>query len=387
MSLSCVVGKGKQETASASSREAAETCRARLGGCEPDFLLLFSSALFPQEEVVRTIRAAFPSTPLMGCSTAGEIYNEGPDKRSVALVAFTGIKVHPGLGGLIAQDALAAGQVLGRQLNCDPGRVILLFNDALAGDGAGILRGLQERMGPRLPLVGGAAGDNSMFQQTHVYWNDSIHSGTAVGACLDGDFVFGLGVRHGWEPIGLPFRVTKSKGNRLMEINGLPAFKLYDEYFGQYTDRLRNHPFGRLAVHYPLGYSVPNSEEFLLRAPLAVEPNGTILCVAEVPEGASVRLMIGSVEGALQAARIAAMEALSQMQGRLPKLALVFTGIARRTLLGPRAAEETAVIRDILGAQVPIVGFNTYGEIAPLEGIHSNPSCFHNETVVIFTLA
>jgi len=74
------------------------------------------------------------------------------------------------------------------------------------------------------------------------------------------------------------------------------------------------------------------------------------------------------------------------MQGRPPQLVLVFNCVARRKVLGRRAADEIKTVRDILGPRVPTAGFYTYGEIAPLEGNTANPSFFHNETVVILTL-
>ncbi|MBN1596323.1 FIST C-terminal domain-containing protein, partial [candidate division FCPU426 bacterium] len=197
---------------------------------------------------------------------------------------------------------------------------------------------------------------------------------------------FGVGVHHGWEPVGLPVTVTKSEGNRLFEINDLPAIRLYDEYFGEYTQKLRTEPLARLGVYYPLGLAVPESDEYLLRAPLSVAQDGSILFTAEVPAGAQVRLMIGSVESALKAARLAAQEAMAQMQGRAPKIALVFNAIARRRLFGIKANDEILEIRKIIGADVPLAGFYAYGEVAPMQRRPGKESCFHNETIVILTM-
>jgi hypothetical protein len=386
MSFKCAVGKGKNPESAPAGQAAAEACRQALGTVAPDLLILFMSVAYNQQEVLEVVRRFYPGVPLIGCSTAGEIYAQGPDEKSVALVAISGIKAKLEMGSNIASDALAAGKTIGRNLAGQAGRAVLLLSDGLAGDGAAIVRGVQEEIGSNIPLIGGAAGDDNLFKTTFEYLDGAVHSGTVVAAGLEGDFHFGIGVRHGWEPIGMPVRVTKSEGNRLLEINGLPAIRLYEEYFGEYTERLRTEPLGRLAVYYPLGQAVPDSDELLLRAPLTVEADGSIKLAAGVPEGVEVRLMIGSVERALQAARIAAMEALSQMQGRLPKLVLIFNCVARRRLLGPRAGEEIALIRDIMGKDVPVAGFYTYGEIAAVEGIKTNPSCFHNETMVILAL-
>jgi len=386
MSFKCAVGKGKNPESVQAGQAAAEECRQALGAVTPDLLMLFMSIAYNQQEVLEAVRRFYPGVPVLGCSTAGEIYAQGPDEKSVVLVALSGLKVKLEIGGDIAANALAAGKNLGRKFAGKASRAIIMLSDGLAGDGAAIVRGVQEEIGSNIPLIGGAAGDDNLFKKTFEYLDGAIHSGTVAAAGLEGDFHFGIGVRHGWEPIGMPVRVTKSESNRLLEINGLPAIRLYEEYFGEYTERLRTEPLGRLAVYYPLGQAVPDSEELLLRAPLTMEADGSIKLAAGVPEGAEVRLMIGNVERALQAARIAAMEALSQMQGRLPKLILIFNCVSRRRLLGLRAGEEIALIRDIMGKDVPVAGFYTYGEIAAVEGIKTNPSCFHNETVVILAL-
>ncbi|MCK5218181.1 FIST C-terminal domain-containing protein [bacterium] len=386
MSLKCAVGKGKNPESALAGQAAAEECRQALGTVMPDLLILFVSVVYNQQEVLETVRRFYPGVPLIGCSTAGEIYTLGPDTKSVALVALSGLKAKLEIGGDIAANALAAGKIIGRKLAGKDCRAVLMLSDGLAGDGAAVVRGLQEEIGNNIPLIGGAAGDDNLFNITFEYLDGSIHSGTVVAASLKGGFHFGIGVRHGWEPIGMRVHVTKSESNRLLEINGLPAIRLYEEYFGEYTERLRTEPLGRLAVYYPLGQAVPDSGELLLRAPLTMENDGSIKFAAGVPEGAEVRLMIGSVEGALQAARIAAMEALSQMQGRLPRLVLIFNCVARHRLLGPRAGEEITLVRDIMGKDVPVAGFYTYGEIAAMEGIKTNPSCFHNETIVILAL-
>ena len=172
----------------------------------------------------------------------------------------------------------------------------------------------------------------------------------------------------------------------MFELNYHPAIRFYEEYFGEYTQRFQQDTLGRVALLYPLGMSVPGSPEYLLRAPFLLEANGAIQFRAEIPEGSEVCLMIGSADRAISAARIAAMEALAQMQGRVPKLALIFNCIARRKVLGRRVEDEIDTIRDIIGRQVPAIGFYTYGEAAPVEGIKTEPSFFHNETVVILLL-
>ncbi len=386
LSFTFAIGKGKARTAEAAARQAVDTCRQEYAGAKPDLLMVFASRVYNHAVVLACIRKEFPDTPMLGCTTAGEIYSQGPDEGSVALLVMSGVSAEVAVGGKLSEDSYGAGKILAQKFSSAPGDLLFMLSDGLAGDGAAVLQGVRDHLAAKLPVIGAAAADDGQFRNTLQFSGTRVLTDTLVGAKVRGDFHFGVGVRHGWEPVGLPVRVTRSCGNRLCEINDRPAIQLYDEYFGEFCQRMRNEPMARLAVYYPLGLTVPESDEFLLRAPIAVEKDGTIQFTAELPTGVDVRLMIGSVESAMQAARIAAMEALSQMRGRTPKLAILFNGIARRRVFGLRAGQEIKLVRDIIGSEVPLVGFYAYGEIAPLEGTDPSASCFHNETLVILTL-
>jgi len=75
-----------------------------------------------------------------------------------------------------------------------------------------------------------------------------------------------------------------------------------------------------------------------------------------------------------------------QLQGKVPKAAFLFNCIARKKLLLNKKKEEIDKIRSVIGEEVPLIGFYTYGEQAPLGGEITTCS-FHNETDVLFVLA
>ena len=64
---------------------------------------------------------------------------------------------------------------------------------------------------------------------------------------------------------------------------------------------------------------------------------------------------------------------------------------SRNKLFGDKSGDEIKAIQEAIGNQVPLIGFYTYGEQAPLGGevknIEKCNSAFHNETVVICVLA
>jgi len=95
--------------------------------------------------------------------------------------------------------------------------------------------------------------------------------------------------------------------------------------------------------------------------------------------------MMGTKETALRAAAQAAEE-LKRTSGKHkpPKFAIIFDSFSRNRLLGRSAKDEIDVIKNILGDDIPFIGFYTYGEQAPLSALdYRGQSHFHNESIVI----
>ncbi len=378
---------------------ACEDALEQLEDRSPDLLIVFASIKFDQQKMLDGIRSVVPKALLIGSSTSGEINTAGPIKlhRSVTIMAIKSpeIKYFVGVGENIAVDPRAAGKVAADQVkeqSKEPLKAFMMLPDVLVGNGADIVRGVLDSLGPHFPVVGGASGDDFLFKKTYQYMNDKVYSGTIVGLGMAGNFKIGIGVKHGWIPVGEPMKVTKSTGAVVHEINGEPAIKIYEDYFGEEEAKiLRTEALAKLAITYPLGMKVAGSDELLIRDPITVDANGSITCAAEIPEGSEIRLMVGSREEAVKVAKIAASDAVSQLDGSEPKAVIIFNCIARNKLFGNKSGEEIDAIQQVIGKKVPLIGFYTYGEQAPLGGevknIEKCNSAFHNETVVICVLA
>ncbi|KKT54964.1 MAG: hypothetical protein UW45_C0010G0020 [Parcubacteria group bacterium GW2011_GWC2_44_22] len=378
-----------------------EAARQAMGGLKDKtpadikLILVFSSVVFDQNKMLSGVRSITENIPLLGCSSAGEITTAGPSKKSVVVMAIAtdSVTFNLAMGGNIKEDALAAGRTLAEGLKAvsSDGKLAIMLPDGLAGNGADIVRGLQQVLGENFPIVGGAAGDDFLFKETYEYYNDQVLTGVVIGAMLGGEMKIGIGVRHGWQPIGPPRKVTKSKGAVLYELDGKPAVQVYEEYFGKKAEELKSEPLARLAITYPLGLRIAHSDEYLIRDPITVGESGELTCAAEVPEGAEINLMMGSRENAIDAARQAAercLEEIKEQGGNQVTTAIVFNCIARSKVLGRDAQKEIDAIKKVLGESAQLVGFYTYGEQAPIGA--KNCSCgrsckseFCNETVVI----
>ena len=398
MSIIANVGLSEGEDSYAVGANACQDAVSKLPNEKADLVIVFASVKYDQEKMLEGVRSVSKKALLVGASTSGEITTNGPAGRhSVAVLAITSpeMKFYGAVGEGIAKNPREAGKLaatLVKEQSISPLKAFMMFPDVLVGNGADIVRGVLDSLGEHFPVVGGASGDDFEFKKTFQYLNGKVYSGAVVGLGLVGNFKIGIGVKHGWIPVGEPMKVTKSNGAVVHEINGAPAVKIYEDYFGEDEAKiLHTEALARLAITYPLGMKVAGSDELLIRDPITVDEKGSITCAAEIPEGSEIRLMMGSREEAVKVAKIAAENAVAQLAGSVPKAVIIFNCIARNKLFGDKSVDEINAIQQAVGKEVRLIGFYTYGEQAPLGGevknIEQCNSVFHNETVVICVLA
>lgn len=372
--------------------EAASQALEKLGGLTPSVLFAFSSVKYEQEKVLKGLREAAPRVLIVGGSAAGEItsWKTVFDGVNVLAVASDSIKFVSGVGQGVSKDSFKAGSlaalaVLKNAKGSKPD-IFIMLPDGMTGNGAAIVDGVRSVLGENAPIIGGSLGDDYLFEKTFEYHEDEVLTDSVVGVGLYGKFAYGFGIKHGWQPVGLPLKVTKADGVKLQEVNGEPALKVYEDYFGKAASELVKEPLARMAYTYPLGLAVEGSDELLIRDPVIANEKGEITMAAAIPEGTMIRLMIGDRDVAIAAAKQAAKVALEQLKGADPKFILMFNCMARNRLLGVRCHEENEGVSKIIGEKVPMAGFYTYGEQGPLLGKKGTPAYFHNETMTLIVV-
>ncbi|UCB56673.1 MAG: FIST C-terminal domain-containing protein [Candidatus Omnitrophota bacterium] len=393
MSIHVGLGTSEKHDAFLAGREAAR------GACQKakqdflDLLLVFASAKFDQQNLLRGIKSVCRDATIVGCSTAGEITTAGPAKNSVAIMGFKSdsLEFATGLGCGLSEDARGAGQKCAQQAirtRIRKRHALVMLPDGLSGNGADVIRGAQEVLGTSFPIVGGSAGDDYLFKKTYQYYQDKVLSDSVVGILFGGEISIGIGIRHGWAPIGKAHQVTKSRGNVIEGLDGKEALRIYQDYFGDEAQQLKELSWAKIGTIYPLGMSIPDEEEYLIRYASRATPQGALVCAAEVPQGSQVRLMIADKDRVLNAAREAATRAKEGLEEAKISAIIVFDSIARKRILGRGASAEIEVIKKTLGKNIPVIGFYSYGEQAPLGAErYAGISYFHNETVVILAIA
>lgn len=372
-----------------------ESCMQALAGIVPskkaNVLFVFGSMSFDQDKLIEGISSVSGDALIVGCSTAGEISSEGfyTDKSVVVLaIASDQMQFFGSLGNHIPWNPKQAGETCANTLEYDSHGYMtsaLIFMDILSGNGDVTLSGFVERVGPDFPVYGGASADNLMFFETFQYLKDKAYSGSIVGVGLSGEYHSAGVAMHGFLPIGISRKVTKSVGTTLFELDGKPASSIYEEYFGEENlSELKGGLLPALAMSYPLGVFLPESNDVVLRNPVFVDQKGAMTFTASIPEGAEIRLMISDIERGIETTELVAKDVLKKLEGRKPKAVIVVNSIGRKKLFGAQNDDEIRVIQKIFGRDVPIAGFYGYAQIG---GKLGDQVPFHNGSLLIWALA
>lgn len=405
MSIWIGIGVSTNKDPSTAAKEALGKARLKIiDRNKVDFALIFSTVGLSTISLLKTVSKNLPEVPLVGCSTAAIISSLGISLHGVIIILFsleetTWNIAH--INNMRAMTALVSGEELGNRLTYGyigkyHRELGMLFSDGMNENGSMLLNGMQEKLGTSFPIFGAAASDNFNFLRTYLYYNNEIFSDGAIGILLGGKLRFGMGVRHGWRPLGRLRKVTGHSGNTIKTIEGKPAAEIYKEYFAKSIPELKK-DLRIISLFYPIGIYLSGEKEYLLRNIRQIKDDGTIICQGDIPKESEIRLMIGTKESCLEATREAAQEArdttLKSMfvpleKKELPiKLALVFDSISRYALLGKDAQAEIEIIQQEIGEDIPIAGLYTFGEQTPLKAVnYFGRTRFHNQTISILSI-
>lgn len=350
-------------------------------GAQPDVVLLFASDTYDPRRLLDGLRRRLdPGVQIVGCSTYGEIGGaEALAGSATAMAIRTG-----GLGARALKathdqkDSFAVGRALAEQAQAFGAALLILLVDGIHLNSTPVLAGAQSVLGRDFPIVGGVAADDARFARTFELCNDEVLEGGAVALALQGPLRVATVAQGGWQPIGVTRRCTRVEGNKLvLELDGQPALNLYRDYLGEFGRDLAT-----AGVEFPIGVvglpDRPRGGEDDILVVRAVqgfdEARGGLRCSGDVPEGAEVRMLRASKDDLI----VGASEAAADLHRRLPdaRLALFFDCAGRKMVLGARYKEEIAAAFARLPADLPRIGFYTYGELSPVAG----ETMHHDET-------
>jgi hypothetical protein len=258
-----------------------------------------------------------------------------------------------------------------------PTAVVLV--DGFAPNISRFLDGLSKALGPAVHYVGGGCGsvtlrqEPCLFSEEGVFQNAALVMMTPMGSTV--------GIQHGWRRLTGPLTATKTQRNIIHLLNGRTAFDVYKEIVEKDSKRtFTSDNFYAIAQEYPFGI-VMNSDEDLVRDPIAAGSNGELICIGDVPENAALNILKGQKSALIAAAGRAA----GYLCRKTPKLqqCLLFDCVSRSLYLDQSYAKELDMIHNSLRMIEPSLiaeGALSMGEIASTD---QKELKFFNKTTVV----
>jgi len=329
-------------------------------------VMLFVSPEADLDRLAASLPAAFGETPVIGCTTAGEIGASGYVEGEIVALAFP--------AGAFATDSLTidlsridAQDLIGTMIRSratlaaqHPGwhnEFAFLMVDGLSIREDELTAALGPGLGP-MPLFGGSAGDGTRFLETFVLSQGSFRQGAAVLTLVRTSCRVKVFSLDHLVPTERRMVVTEADpANRIVRrINAEPAAREYARLLGKDPGQLTTFTFAAHPVVVRIG------GKHHVRAIQRMAPNGDLVFFSAIDEG----LVLTLAEPQDMAVHLeAALTGLSE--GGTPAAILACDCILRRMEAQEkqRYGAVSALLRDHA-----VTGFSTYGE--QLNSMHVN---------------
>ena len=414
MSLNTAIGIGQAIDGKEAALEASRQALDRLEKAAPVLALVFSACEYPRQDIMDGVTPLLGNTPVFEISTilplAGNAYL--PRAVVVTLIGGSDLKAQsrwfpgyaanpqlfanrllpefldgaPSTPGLARPDLMQTrkltGSLYSERANPDrSAKLLFLGVDGLDGNTEQVCAAVS---GKKMAVAGYTSGGKQCPAPGYSLAGNQAGEGVLSAALLNGSFQVGSGASHGWQPVGPSYTVTSTEGNRVLELDGNPAALVYSQILGHPIHDWVTSPLNELIRLYPLGIERADTPEWVVRSPLKVDVDGSLLMNAPVRQGSAAHLLVGSVQSCLKAAQAAAQQAMTALSPSRPALALVFADAAWQMLMEPEGNPEIQAIRSVIGEEVPLVGGYSFGQFARSDT--AQPLVFLNQHIEIVLL-
>ncbi|MDE6026076.1 MAG: diguanylate cyclase [Lachnospiraceae bacterium] len=223
-----------------------------------------------------------------------------------------------------------------------------------------------------IQVFGGGAFNPDMDDETAFVFskgNDFLEHGIIFLLLGGEDFHTYSTLISGWKPLKRKFRVTKADRQILYELDGKPALDVYRRFL----NINKNDRFFSNTLEFPL--FLEHGDIDILRCPLAVNNDDSLVMSSDVQEDAVVRLAYGDPETILASIR----EDGQNIADFCPEVIQTFSCAARKAFWGDEnISDETILFNSV----APTTGFYTHGEFLRIKGDMLN----FNVTLVIVAM-
>lgn len=315
--------------------------------------------------------------PLLGAVFPELIVQAGFRRHGLVLIGLDPMPAYCLCSGIsLADGRIAAVQAqtnLVENATDMDGTLLLLF-DGLYGQTASFLADLYYEVGDTCRYAGVNAGSETFQPMPCLFDNRQCVDDAVLSILLHHHP--GASLEHGYQIADIALTASATSGNKVARIDLQPAFDKYVELVREhYAEEVSRENFYSMGVHFPFALVRANGE-FLIRIPVAVDDEGALFCVGEVPEGALLTVAHGvNIDNSDAATKLAA-----EYQAMHPAKGLFFYCAGRRMHLGAAAATQELAQLALALPTEPLIGALTLGEIG--NSASGGYPLFHNATLV-----
>ncbi|MEM6972970.1 MAG: FIST N-terminal domain-containing protein [Pseudomonadota bacterium] len=349
-----------------SAEDAVSSLAQAIGTRDLAVVMIFFPRRLSPSAVADAAARRFAGTPVVGCTTAGEIAGGyltdavlaiGLPKSNFVAATRTLTGLASLESGAVASAVLAARMEVSSAQADWPGTFAMLLVDGLSRAEDTLVASITPALGA-IPLFGGSAGDGLEFEQTFVLSDGVARQDAAVIMLVQSRCPVHVFRFDHFRPTDTRMVVTKADPARRLvsEINAEPAAVEYARIVGLDPGQLGPFAFAAHPVVVRLG------GQHHVRAIQKVEKNGDLRFFSAIDEG----LVLRTVEPLNMAEHLDA--ALTCLARPVPPAAILGCDCVLRRLEA-EDRQMTRPVSDVL-ARFGVVGFSTYGE--QHNGLHVN---------------
>jgi hypothetical protein len=240
-------------------------------------------------------------------------------------------------------------------------KTMFVFLDGFAERIGVFIESIFTILGLEFNYIGGGAGSLSLKQRPCLITNQGLKQDCVIITGVEMES--GIGVKHGWETISGPYKVTSAEKTVIKELDFRPAFEVYKEVVEKHSGAsISKDNFFEIAKAYPFGINKIDTEK-IVRDPLLVGENNSLICVGEVETGSFVDILTGDKNSLIQAAGEALKIATENKKGSLENFIFFVDCISRVLFLEDDFTLELEEIHSKYN-KLPLFGVTSIGEIA-----------------------
>jgi hypothetical protein len=368
--------------------KAARQCVAAVAGGEPvEWAIAFCGGKHDPHAFLGELRSVLGEVPIVGGSAAGVISREGASYSGIetAVAGFTRGSLPPSIVAThaLARGESAAGQELGERVRtiARPDSVVILFYDSVAATAPlrlhpasplvdGFNRGLD---GMPVTLVGGGMLTDLNLSDGWVLDGTGVSKHSAVAVVLPPEVAATTAILHGCRPVSTFMEITRVEGAEIYELDGQPAVEVLERMLGMRLGTSNAHDLSLIAT---LGekhgdpFAPYDENAYVNRLILRANQSTGSITIFEPDFKPSTRVQIMARDNGLmiESVRNGAAEMSKAIAGRDAIMALYIDCAGRGSARSGAPVEEADVMLESFTAPVPLIGFYSGVEIAPVNG-------------------